>query len=132
MSKRKKNKGANGNPEGSGSEPDGNAISGYRFVWIFAMFDLPVTTPQARKEYTEFRGLLIQLGFTMFQFSVYGRAFDSEEASVSYRDRIKAALPPGGQVRLLMVTDKQFGKMEIFNLGKRTSTEEFPSQLTFF
>ena len=107
-------------------------LSGYRIVWIFAMFDLPVTSPEARKEYTLFRRLLLEEGFEMFQFSVYGRAFASEEASESQRKKIKDQLPPEGQVRLLLVTDKQFGKMEVFNGAKRTATEVAPPQLTLF
>ena len=110
-------------------EPD---ISGYRIVWIFAMFDLPVTTPAARKQYTIFRKLLLEEGFEMFQFSVYGRAFATEEASESHRRRIKDGLPPEGQVRLLLVTDKQFGKMEVFNGAKREMTEQAPPQLSLF
>ena len=35
-------------------------LSGYRGMWLFAMFDLPVTTPKARKRYTAFRKLLVE------------------------------------------------------------------------
>jgi hypothetical protein len=35
-------------------------LSGYRGMWLFAMFDLPVTTRKARKRYTQFRKLLIE------------------------------------------------------------------------
>lgn len=121
-----------GKREGEDGGGEDVELSGYRIVWMFAMFDLPVTTPEARKEYTLFRRLLLEQGFEMFQFSIYGRAFSSEEATESHRKHIKEQLPPEGQVRLLLVTDKQFGKMEVFNGAKRVATEEAPPQLTLF
>ena len=59
-------------------------------MWLFAMFDLPVTTAKARKRYTEFRKLLLEQGFSMLQYSVYARYCASEEMAVAYRNRIRA------------------------------------------
>jgi CRISPR-associated protein Cas2 len=96
------------------------------------MFDLPVTTKAARKRYARFRTLLLQEGFSMLQFSVYARYCVSEESSEAFRQRLRRRLPSEGQVRLLLVTDRQFGKMEVY-LGKnRSETEQPPSQLTLF
>ena len=110
----------------------GLALSEYRGVWLFAMFDLPVTDPEARRRYTQFRNLLLKQGFEMMQFSVYARYFPSEEASQTHRQRIKKGLPPSGHVRLLSVTDKQFGKMQIFYGKKQKPTEDPPDQLLLF
>lgn len=107
-------------------------LSEYRGVWLFAMFDLPVTTAEARKDYSRFRKILLTEGFTMLQFSVYARYFADEEASRGHRKRVRAALPPHGQVRLLAVTDKQFAKMEVFNGRKRDDAEEPPPQMMLF
>ena len=38
-------------------------LSGYRSMWLFAMFDLPVDTKKARREYTRFRKALLAQGF---------------------------------------------------------------------
>jgi len=103
--------------------------SEFRGVWLFAMFDLPVTTDEARKEYARFRKALLTEGFAMLQFSVYARYFGDEEASREHRKRLRAVLPPEGQVRLLTVTDKQFSKMEVFNGRRREETEEPPPQM---
>lgn len=101
-------------------------------MWLFAMFDLPVDDKIARREYTQFRKCLLKEGFTMLQYSVYARYFASEDESVARRNRIRGWLPPDGQVRLLLVTDHQFGKMEVY-LGKmRKPTEEPPKQLVLF
>lgn len=108
------------------------AFSGYRQMWLFALFDLPVTTKGARKEYSSFRKALLKEGFTMLQFSVYARYCDSEEASEVFRRRIRKAMPPEGQVRVVSVTDRQFGKMETFIGKKRAANEEPPPQLLLF
>lgn len=106
--------------------------SGYKGVWLVAMFDLPVTDAVARRRYTQFRNLLLKFGFEMLQFSVYARYYPSEEASESHRKNIQKGLPPAGQVRLLLVTDKQFGKMQVFYGKKARPTEEPPEQILLF
>lgn len=107
-------------------------LSGYEGVWLFAMFDLPVDTKKARRAYTQFRKALLKYGFSMLQFSVYARYFSSEEASEAHRRRVKLCLPDDGQVRLLAVTDKQFGKMEVFFGKKAFAAEKAPEQLLLF
>lgn len=104
-------------------------LSEYEGMWLFAMFDLPVTTATDRRNYARFRKKLLEEGFIMLQFSVYARYFPSEEASKAHRRRIRSALPPGGHVRLLHVTDHQFGKMEVFLSRKREKPEHPPDQL---
>jgi CRISPR-associated protein Cas2 len=101
-------------------------------MWLLAMFDLPVDTRENRREYTRFRKTLIQSGFVRLQFSVYARFLPSEDASRVYRKAVRAALPPGGEVRLMAVTDRQYGKMEIYLEKKRRATESPPSQLLLF
>jgi CRISPR-associated protein Cas2 len=101
-------------------------------MWLFAMFDLPVTTTKARKRYAQFRKLLLEQGFSMLQYSVYARYCASEEMAVVYRSRIRAELPPEGYVRVLAVTDRQFGKMESYIGEMSKSLEEPPSQLALF
>lgn len=107
-------------------------LSQYKAMWVVAMFDLPVDSARARREYARFRKKLLAQGFTMLQFSVYARYCPSEEASAVYRARVQEALPPQGEVRLVAITDRQFGKMEVF-LGKtRQPAEKPPAQLLLF
>ena len=108
------------------------ALSEYRGVWLFAMFDLPVDSPEARRDYTHFRKALLKEGFSMLQYSVYARYFGSEERSQAYKDRIRAWIPPEGQVRLIAITDHQFGKMDVFNGKTRQLAEKPPQQLVLF
>jgi len=107
-------------------------LAGYRTMWLFAMFDLPVTTQKARKEYTRFRKALIRQGFSMLQYSVYARFCSSEQAAEIYRKRLQNLVPPQGQVRFLSVTDRQFGKMEVFIGKKRSEPEKAPRQVQLF
>ena len=107
-------------------------LSEYRGMWLFVLFDLPVKEPEERKEYALFRKHLLKLGFTRIQYSVYARYFASEEGSEIHRKKVKAALPPDGFVRLLSITDRQFGKMEAFIGKKPAETEVPPAQLSFF
>ena len=78
------------------------------------------------------RNLLLKLGFDMMQFSVYARYFPREEAAETLRKRVRQGIPPKGQVRLLLVTDKQFGKMEVYFGKKRADAEPPPDQLQLF
>lgn len=108
------------------------ALSGYRPVWLFAMFDLPVKTRAQRRRYAQFRKLLLSDGFCRMQYSVYARYCASEESSLVHRQLVRAGLPDEGQVRVLAVTDRQFGKMENYLGKRRKSAEEAPRQLMLF
>ncbi len=101
-------------------------------MWLLAMFDLPVTTPEARRQYTQFRKTLLREGFTMLQYSVYARYCVSEETTQKHRRRMRALLPADGQVRIMGITDRQFEKMEVYFGKKRVPAEQAPSQLLLF
>ncbi|HRI48146.1 MAG TPA: CRISPR-associated endonuclease Cas2, partial [Ignavibacteriaceae bacterium] len=70
----------------------------YRIMWILVFFDLPTETKKERKEYTKFRKLLLNDGFTMFQFSIYIRHCSSRENLIVHVKKIKKHLPPDGHV----------------------------------
>lgn len=108
------------------------SLSGYRGVWLFVMFDLPVDTKTARKRYAQFRSLLLHEGFAQMQYSIYARYFSSEEQSEPSVGRISSRVPPKGAVRLLTVTDRQFGKMQCFHGKTAVPTEKPPQQLLLF
>jgi CRISPR-associated protein Cas2 len=101
-------------------------------MWLVAMFDLPVLTKQQRQHYAQFRKLLLKQGFVPLQLSVYARFGASEESVEAVRVRIRMGLPPEGQVRLLAVTDHQYGKMELWFGKKRKRTEDPPAQYELF
>ena len=107
-------------------------LSGYRFMWVLAMFDLPVDTKTARRAYTQFRKRLLRDGFTRMQYSVYIRHCASQENAEVHTERVHLGLPPDGEVRVLTITDKQFERMHVF-WGKRRKPPEKPmAQLELF
>jgi CRISPR-associated protein Cas2 len=101
-------------------------------MWLVVMFDLPVDTKAARREYALFRKRLLLDGFAKMQFSVYIRHCASEEnADVHFR-RVELAVPPDGEVRIMAVTDKQFERMRIYWGKRRKTPEQAPAQLALF
>ena len=101
-------------------------------MWLFAFFDLPVRTREQRRAYAQFRKELLARGFTMLQYSVYARYYRSEEASMPHRAQIGALVPPNGRVRLVSVTDRQFGKMDVYYGKTLGQPEKPPTQLLLF
>lgn len=107
-------------------------LSGYRCMWVVVLFDLPVDTKKARREYARFRKNLIKDGFVMLQYSVYGRHCPSQENSAVHMQRVEGMIPPDGEVRVLTITDKQFERMRVFWGKRRKPPENAPRQLEFF
>ena len=106
-------------------------FGGLQTVWIIVLFDLPTDTKQARQQYTKFRKFLLNNSFSMMQYSVYIRHCASKENATVHVARVKKILPPDGEVRILKITDKQFGKIEVYYGKKRRATEKAPLQLQF-
>jgi len=96
-------------------------------MWVLAMFDLPVDTKKARRRYALFRRFLVEDGFSMMQYSVYARHCPSRENADVHVNRVKSHVPPDGEVRILVITDKQFERMLIF-WGKMRKKPESPGQ----
>nr|WP_243415176.1 CRISPR-associated endonuclease Cas2 [Altererythrobacter segetis] len=71
-------------------------LSGYRLMWIFVMFDLPVSTKKQMRDAAKFREFLLDEGFEMSQFSVYARFCNGKVAYKSYLKRIEMRLPEKG------------------------------------
>ena len=102
-------------------------ISDYRVMWVLVLFDLPTETKKDRKAATDFRSKLQKDGFTMFQFSIYIRHCASAENADVHIKRVKSFLPEYGKVGILCITDKQFGRIELF-LGKKAQKINTPGQ----
>jgi CRISPR-associated protein Cas2 len=108
------------------------AVDWGKIVWLFAFFDLPTVTPAEKRRYVQFRAVLLSRGFLMLQWSVYARAYPSAGASTPHAREIEGRVPPGGRVRLLVVTDHQFGKMVVCDGAVRGQPERPVGQLVLF
>lgn len=80
---------------------------------IIVLFDLPTVTKAERRAYTLFRRFLINDGYDMIQFSIYGRVVANRDAEEKHSARVIVNLPPEGSVRVLTVTEKQYASMKI-------------------
>ena len=101
-------------------------------MWVIAMFDLPTDTKKARRAYARFRKNLLEDGFTMTQYSVYSRhcaSFDNAELHVA---RMGKLVPSEGEVRFMVVTDKQWERIKVFVGKSRQPTPRTPAQLELF
>ena len=86
-------------------------LSAYRVMWLFVFFDLPTNTKAERKAHTKFRKNLLCDGFNMMQYSVYVRHCASKESSEVHINRIKSFVPSKGQISIMQITDKQYGRI---------------------
>jgi len=84
-----------------------------RYMRLLVFFDLPVVTRAERRAYTIFRRFLLNEGYDMIQFSVYGRIANGSDAEQKHLKRLVDNLPPEGSVRCLTVTEKQFASMKM-------------------
>jgi CRISPR-associated protein Cas2 len=84
-----------------------------RFMRLLVFFDLPVVSKADRRAYTLFRRFLLNDGYDMLQFSVYGRILNGTDAEKKHMQRLVDNLPEAGSIRVLTVTEKQFASMKI-------------------
>ena len=111
--------------------------SPFRMGWVLAMFDLPVLTDDERRTATGFRKALLDDGYLMIQFSIYARPCVSYEEMDTHIARVKAFTPEAGNVRLMFITDQQWGNSVTvigpnYRQGKRAVDPTVPKQVEFW
>ncbi|MEW6612399.1 CRISPR-associated endonuclease Cas2 [Thermithiobacillus tepidarius DSM 3134] len=84
-----------------------------RFMRLLVFFDLPTLTRAEKRAYTLFRRFLLQDGYDMIQWSVYGRVVNGFDDMETHIKRLSANLPPEGSVRCLQISEKQFAQMKL-------------------
>lgn len=80
---------------------------------IMVMFDLPTLSAENRIEYTKFRKFLLKSGFIMMQESIYTKIALNTSAADSIMHQVRMHKPPSGLVQMLVITERQFQKMEL-------------------
>jgi len=111
---------------------ESNRFNAYRNMWVMVLFDLPTETKKERSTASKFRKILLDNGFVMFQFSIYMRFCQSMENAEVHTQRVKGILPEKGKVAIFAITDKQFGRMEIYHGTTKNKHEDLPQQLELF
>ena len=84
-------------------------------------FDLPTITTSNRRDYRKFRKHLLKNGFLMLQESVYCKLALNSTASDVVMENIRKNKPKAGLVQMMVITEKQFSKIE-FVVGEANST----------
>ncbi len=104
-----------------------------KFMRVLLMFDIPTKSKKDRKHASKFRTSLIKLGFFMMQFSVYVKICKGITSAKSAIKSVEKNLPPNGNVRVLIITEKQFDNMKIL-VGKVSFNEKIndDKNLTLF
>ena len=100
---------------------------------LLVFFDLPVKTKEERREATHFRKFLIDDGYYMIQFSLYGRICPTVENAKQHEQRLKFHLPLHGSIRSLLITEKQYAGIKIL-LGEKKKKDKkiIEGQMSFF
>jgi CRISPR-associated protein Cas2 len=106
--------------------------SKYRMAWVLVFFDLPVGTPKERRDAGNFRKDLIKDGYMMVQFSVYARPCGTADRVETQVRRLKSKIPSKGEVRGLLISDAQWGRMIIMRSQEKVGPEAMPAQMMFF
>ena len=87
---------------------------------VMVFFDLPVITAENRREYRRFRKYLIKSGFIMMQESVYSKLALNTTMATYVMENVRKNSPEEGLVQMLMITEKQYSRME-YVIGESTS-----------
>ena len=101
----------------------------YRYMRVIVFFDLPVIEPAQKRAYTQFRKFLVQDGFFMMQESVYCKLLTTSSVETSAKNLIWSNRPPNGLVQTLIVTEKQYAKMEFIVGESKNDIVDNPNRL---
>ena len=85
----------------------------YRYMRLIVFFDLPTETSAQQREYRHFRKFLVRNGFVMMQESDYSKIVLNSTAAEAVRENIRKHKTSGGLIEMLVVTERQFERIEV-------------------
>jgi CRISPR-associated protein Cas2 len=94
---------------------------------LLVLFDLPVKAKSDQRRATQFRNHLLKDGFSMLQFSVYCRVCRGLDTVDKHIARLQSKLPSRGNVRVLIITERQYERMLIV-LGMPKKVEKIGAE----
>lgn len=97
---------------------------------LIVFFDLPMKSKKEVRKYNLFRKWLTENGYIMMQYSIYCKIFNNRDACVKHMDILKRHVPNKGQVRIMMVTEKQYASIEVI-VGGVSKQEEMTTVTPF-
>lgn len=104
----------------------------YRFMRLLLFYDLPSVEKEDLKEYRVFRKFLLINGFYMLQESVYSKLLLNNTNAELLIEKIKRNLPEKGIIQILLITEKQFQKIETLLGAYHTTMLETDERIIIF
>ncbi|MDY0277158.1 MAG: CRISPR-associated endonuclease Cas2 [Acholeplasma sp.] len=90
---------------------------------LIVMFDLPIQSNKQIRIYNKFRKFLISKGYIMLQYSVYSKILNNRDTAIHHIETVKNNCPVEGQIRMILLTEKQYSRMLIV-IGGRSRSED--------
>ncbi len=90
---------------------------------LLLFYDLPQKEDQDKHHYARFRNWLLKNGYFMIQYSIYVKVCQNHNNARLQMKRVSRNIPMKGNVRLLVLTEKQYTNMKILS-GKKYFQEE--------
>jgi CRISPR-associated protein Cas2 len=94
-----------------------------QWMYLIIMFDLPVKNKEQIKIANQFRNFLKKSGYAMLNYSVYARFIKGLDYRDKYQRQITAQLPKNGNIKSLLITERQFKNM-MFLVGEQTTQDK--------
>lgn len=88
---------------------------------VIVFFDLPTETIENKRSYRKFRKFLIKKGFVMMQESVYSKIALNTTVANAIAKQVRKNKPSEGLVQMLIITERQYSKME-YVVGEKETT----------
>lgn len=106
-----------------------SAISGFRKMVLFVMFDMPTEKKKDLIKYRKFRKKLFEQGFIMFQYSIYVRFCRSLAVAQKYERKVELFAPLSGSIRILKITESQYQNMKIIENYREKPEKKVSEQM---
>ncbi len=102
-------------------------------MWVIAVYDCPMTSVEARHDYTQFRKSLLKQNFYQLQNSLYVRHYPTKALAEGVIHRLKHGIPADAKVSFFLVTDKQYAmSREFFGPQQKKTAPDAPQQVALF
>ncbi|WP_057235412.1 CRISPR-associated endonuclease Cas2 [Mycoplasmopsis arginini] len=93
-----------------------------REMRILLMYDIYYNNDEDIKMYNKFVDYLYKLGYIKIQYSIYAKILATHTEYDSEKRKILRLIPKNSNVRILLLTEKQYQNMEILN-GEKAKNE---------
>ncbi|AGM26524.1 CRISPR-associated protein Cas2 [Spiroplasma syrphidicola EA-1] len=96
---------------------------------MIVFYDLPTIVKIDLKNYNKFHKFLIKNGFYMIQYSIYCKLCINLDEVNKNNNKIDLNKPPKGNIRILVITEKQYESIKII-VGSKSYQENYMTTST--